>query len=132
MAADLRAGARRDVRGEWTAVPEVAQRVSAAVALADETGAPLADVLDRLEADLRAGARARTAALAQAAGAKASAVLLAVLPVAGLAIGFAIGADPLAVLLRTPLGAACLVGAVLLQLAGLGWSAWLVRIGTLT
>ena len=35
---------------------------------------------------------------------------------------------PFAVLLHTPLGAACLAGAVLLQVAGLAWAARLTRL----
>jgi len=106
----------------------VARRVLVSWRLADSTGAPLADVLDRLDIDLRAGARAVTAAAAQAAGAKATALLLAGLPVAGIAVGYALGVDPLAILLRTPLGASCALGALTLQLAGLAWSGRLSRL----
>ena len=133
FAADLRAGARPDAVGDpaWAGVPDVARRVAAATGLADRTGAPLADVLDRLDADLRAAERTRLAAHAQAAGARASALILAVLPVVGLGMGYAMGADPLEVLLRTRLGAACALAALGLQLGGLAWSARLVRIEAL-
>ena len=94
----------------------------AAVALAERTGAPLADLIDRIETDARSGDRARAAAIAQAAGVRATALLLAALPIGGLALGYAIGADPLAVLLHTPLGAACALCAVALQVLGLIWS----------
>lgn len=105
----------------------VARRLEAAVAVAESSGAPLAGVLDQLDRHLRAAARSRAAAQAQSAGARASAGLLASLPLAGLGLGYAIGIDPFSVLFRTPLGAACLAGAVLLQLAGLLWSARLCR-----
>jgi tight adherence protein B len=98
-----------------------------AIALAERTGAPLAELVERVEADARAGDRAASAAAAQAAGAQATAWLLAALPLGGIALGYAIGVDPLAVLLRTPLGAACATTAVLLQLAGLTWADRLVR-----
>lgn len=106
----------------------VKERLESAVELAETSGAPLADVLDRLDTHLRAAERARATAEAQAAGALASAGLLAVMPVAGAGLGVLVGLDPAQVLLRTPLGAACLCGAVLLQLAGLAWSARLSRV----
>ncbi|WP_230859691.1 type II secretion system F family protein [Actinoplanes aureus] len=90
--------------------------------LAEQTGAPAADLLERIEADARTGDRAAKAALAQAAGAQATALLLAALPVGGIGLGYAIGADPLHVLLRTPVGAGCAVVAVALQCGGLRWA----------
>jgi tight adherence protein B len=107
---------------------QVAARVCAAVSVAESSGAPLADVLDRLDTHLRAADRARATASAQAAGARASALLLAAMPVAGVGLGFAVGVDSVAVLLRTPLGGACLGGAVLLQLGGLAWADRLARV----
>jgi tight adherence protein B len=101
--------------------------VGVVVALAERTGAPLAELLERLEADGRATDRARSGAAAQAAGSQATAWLLSGLPVGGIALGYAIGADPLAVLFRTPVGAGCALGAVALQLAGLAWSRRITR-----
>src|SRR4051812_38077809 len=46
----------------------VARRVASAVAVAESSGAPLADVLDRLDRHLRAVDRVRATAVAQAAG----------------------------------------------------------------
>ncbi|MBL7260967.1 hypothetical protein JKJ07_42450 [Actinoplanes sp. LDG1-01] len=94
--------------------------------LAERTGAPAADLVERIEADARAADRAGASAKAQAAGAHATAMLLACLPVAGLGLGAAMGADPLRVLLHTPLGAACGLVAVGLQAGGLLWSERLV------
>jgi tight adherence protein B len=143
LAAELRAGlpvATAVGRADLPLVPDdveratgpgdavVMQRVRAAVMVAEASGAPLADVLDRLDVDLRAGDRARATAQAQAAGAKASAVLLAAMPVAGLGLGALIGIDPLRVLLHTPIGAACMTAAVLLQIAGVEWSTRLTRV----
>jgi tight adherence protein B len=132
LAADLRAGlpapaALAAARDAVDRVPEVSARVAAALAVADRTGAPVADVLERLDGDLRAAARLRTAMVAQAAGSRASAWLLAVLPVAGVALGPAIGADSARVLFHTPLGAGCACVAVGLQLGGLAWSFRLAR-----
>ena len=94
----------------------------AAARLAERTGAPLADLVERIEADIRATDRGLAAANAQAAGAKATAWLLAGLPLGGIALGYGIGVDPLQVLLRTPIGAACAVAAIFLQCVGLAWA----------
>ncbi len=97
--------------------------------LAERTGAPVADLVDRIEADGRAADRGRAAAAAHAAGARATALLLAGLPAGGIALGYAIGVDPLRVLFHTPLGAACVAGALVLQLGGLAWADRLASAG---
>ncbi|WP_433373337.1 hypothetical protein ACQPZX_01675 [Actinoplanes sp. CA-142083] len=99
------------------------ERLTASVwRLAERTGAPAADLVERIEADARAADRAADAAAAQAAGAQATALLLAGLPAGGIGLGIGIGADPIGVLLHTPLGAACAIGAVVLQSGGLIWT----------
>jgi tight adherence protein B len=90
--------------------------------LAEQTGAPAADLLDRIASDARSADQAAAKAAAQASGAQATALLLAGLPAGGIGLGYAIGADPLTVLLRTPVGAACALLAVFLQVGGLRWS----------
>ncbi|WJK32876.1 hypothetical protein [Solwaraspora sp. WMMA2065] len=110
-----------------TAATRLAGLSTAAVRLAERTGAPLADLIERIEADARAFDRSREAAAAQAAGAQMTAWLLAGLPAGGLALGYSIGVDPVAVLLRTPIGAACALAAVALQVAGLVWTERLNR-----
>ena len=105
------------------------ERFSAAVALAERTGAPLADLLERIEADARAVDRADASVAAQIAGSQATAWLLAGLPAGGIALGYAIGTDPLAVLLHTPVGAGCAAGAIALQVAGMAWTRRLMRAG---
>lgn len=130
-AADLRAGltAEQALAGEPPVEPgdDLGSWLQAATRLAERTGAPLADLLERVEADARAADRAHAAAAAQAAGSMATAWLLAGLPLGGIGLGYAIGADPLSVLLHTPLGAGCAVGALALQLAGLAWSRRIIR-----
>jgi len=101
--------------------PIVAAQVAAATEVADQTGAPLADLLDRIEAEHRGTARAAARAAAEAAGARTTALLLLILPAGGVALGHLIGVDALTILLRTPVGGACALGAALLQLAGLLW-----------
>lgn len=129
VAADLRAGgdplvslARVQPALLPAAASDMSRRVGAALRVADDTGAPLAELFDRLETDGRTLARARAAATAQASGAQATAWLLAALPAAGIALGTGVGADPVHVLLRTPLGAACAGGAMTFQVLGLAWT----------
>ncbi|MFV2113939.1 hypothetical protein ACFHW0_16580 [Micromonospora sp. LOL_025] len=112
------AGAR-DERGGAGRLDRLAR---AAVRLADQTGAPLAELLERIEADARSADRGLAAAEAQAAGARATALLLAALPLGGIGLGYGIGVDPVAVLLHTPVGGACAVVAIALQVAGLFWA----------
>ncbi|GIF05294.1 type II secretion system F family protein [Actinoplanes siamensis] len=104
----------------------IARLTGAVWRLAERTGAPAADLLDRIESDVRAADRAAASAAAQAAGAQATALLLTALPVGGIGLGYAIGADPLRVLLHTPLGAGCASVALLLQSGGLRWARRLV------
>ncbi len=133
LAADLRAGANPVVA--WAAaraaverVPLIRERTATGWRVADATGAPVADLLDRLQRDLRAVERVRLAATAHAAGIRATAVLLALLPLVGIGLGYGMGGDPLRVLLHTPLGAACAITATLLHLAGFGWAGRLARV----
>jgi tight adherence protein B len=138
LAADLRAGiapgraveeARRALSagGSDRAIRRALGRLSAACEVSERLGAPLADLLDRVESDLRGVERARAAVAAQTTGARASAALLALLPVAGVGLGYAMGARPGHALLHTAPGAACALGALLLQYAGLAWTGRLCR-----
>ncbi len=93
------------------------------------SGAGLAAGLDRLEAALRAERDRRELLRARLSGAWSTVGLLALLPVVGVLIGSAMGADPLRVLLHTPLGFGCLVVGGLLEAAGLLWARRIVRSG---
>jgi tight adherence protein B len=122
LAADLRAGLPVPAVDRWAGSDRLTVLADAAVHLADRTGAPLAELLERIEADARAADRGLAAAQAQAAGARATAWLLAALPLGGIGLGYAIGADPVAVLLHTPVGGVSAVVAMALQAAGLRWA----------
>lgn len=137
LAADLRAGlapahalAHASPAIESSAVEEVrriAAQVAAAWRVADVAGIRLADLLDRLEADARGLRRVRAVGAAEAAGARATAWLLAGLPAAGIALGYGMGTDPGQVLLHTPLGALCAGLAAAFQVTGLAWSGRLAK-----
>lgn len=103
--------------------------VAACWRVAVDSGAGLAAGLDRLEAALRAERDQREELRAQLAGAWSTVALLALLPLVVLAMGWALGADPLRVLLHTPAGALCLVVGGLLEAAGLCWAGRIVRTG---
>ncbi|MGH3747468.1 MAG: hypothetical protein ACRDT8_08740, partial [Micromonosporaceae bacterium] len=119
-----------DLGGCVDATPRgrVLAKLAAAWGVADTTGAPLADVLDRLDIEVRSGERARAMAMAHAASARATAALLAGLPLVGVGLGYALGADPAAVLLHTPIGGFCAIAAAALQLAGLFWASRLSKV----
>ena len=95
--------------------------------VAVDRGAGLAAGLDRLEAALRAERDQRADLRAQLAGARSTAVMLAGLPVLGLLLGTALGADPLHVVLHTGPGLMCLLVGAVLEGAGLWWALRIVR-----
>ncbi|MFB7465134.1 type II secretion system F family protein [Streptomyces sp. NPDC056224] len=92
-------------------------------------GAGLAAGLDRLEGALRAERDRQESLGAQLAGARSTTVVLALLPLVGLVIGTGLGADPLRVLLHTPMGWGCLVAGGVLETLGLLWCRRIVRMG---
>lgn len=117
------AGTETGIPSDTEALPDRPGRLAqAAVRLADRTGAPLAELVERIEADARSTDRGLAAAAAQAAGARATAWLLAALPLGGIGLGYGIGVDPLDVLLHTPIGGGCAIVAVALQVVGLLWA----------
>lgn len=95
--------------------------------VAGRTGAGLAGVVDALGTDLRARERLRLETQAALAGPRTTAGLLAALPVVGIAMAAGFGAAPVTVLLRTPLGLACLTLGATLDLLGVLWTRRLVR-----
>lgn len=109
-----------------TAVPEVLRGLAACWAVCATAGSGLAAAVERLEEGLRATLAQRRAVEAELAGPRATAAMLALLPLAGLALAAGLGADPLRVLLHTPVGLLCLVVGVGLDVAGLRWTARLV------
>ena len=121
---------RRALRIPATAPPRPTDpalaRIAAAVQLSGRTGCSLAAVAGAVEDDLRARHRQRAELRAATAAPRASAALLAALPLVGLAMGSGIGADPWGVLTGTATGQVLLVAGVALEAAGLTWSRRLV------
>jgi tight adherence protein B len=101
------AGALADLAGAWH--------------VADRAGAPLAQVLDRVATAVRDDAEVDREVQAEAAPARATGRLMAVLPVLGLSLGAGMGADPVHVLTGTVVGASCLAGGVALACVGIMW-----------
>lgn len=95
--------------------------VAAAWDVAVHSGAALAGVLDRVAAGLRADDEARSEVTAALGPPRATAKMLAVLPVFGLALGASMEARPLQFLLHTDVGVACLATGVVLALGGVLW-----------
>lgn len=93
--------------------------LAAAWQVAAATGAPTAGVLRALARALEAEHEQDDATAAAMAGPRASALVLAGLPLAGLGLGALMGVDPLAVLVGTVAGRWCAV--VGLGCAGGGW-----------
>jgi tight adherence protein B len=100
--------------------------IGAAWQLSEQTGAPLADVLERLAVGLRQEAEVAAEVEAALAAPRATSRLLAGLPLVGVALGELIGARPVAVLLGTPLGRVCALAGLVLAGVGQLWTRALV------
>jgi tight adherence protein B len=104
------------------AEPQIAQLTAAIWRLAERTGAPAADLVERIEADARGADRAKASAAAQAAGAQGHRLAAGRFAASGIALGY--GSAPIRsrCCCTLPLGAACAASAVVLQSAGLLWA----------
>ncbi len=89
--------------------------------LGHELGGPLAEAFDNIGGAIRARRDVAAEARSLSSQARASAALLVALPVLVGAAAVAFDASTRQVLLGTPLGWACLIGAVLLDAAGVAW-----------
>lgn len=97
------------------------REVASAWQVSAASGATMALAVARVaDAARRRQAQARLVA-SELAGTRATASLLAVLPLGILAMGAGLGGDPVDFLVRTPVGLACLAVGVVLALAGMLW-----------
>ena len=90
--------------------------------VAADSGAGLAASVARLAAASRSAEDVRVDLEAQLAGPRATARLLALLPIVGIGFGMLMGTDPVAWLVGATAGRACLVGGIGLTLAGTWWT----------
>jgi tight adherence protein B len=91
------------------------------------TGAALAESLDRVGEGMAAEEAVRREVAAALAGPKATARLLAALPLAGVFLGSALGGAPVGFLLGTPVGLACAATGTVLVLLGTWWTGRMAR-----
>lgn len=114
------------VMQRWARLPGWSGLAAVAVCwqLADSTGAGLADALDRVGEAMRHEHEVSAEVHGQLAATRATAMVLVTLPIAAVAMGSVLGADPLGVLLGTAVGLACL--GVGIALSALGWW-WITR-----
>nr|BFE32227.1 hypothetical protein GCM10010200_044780 [Actinomadura rugatobispora] len=92
-----------------------------------ERGGTLATVLDGLATALRDEETQRQEVTTQLAGPRATARLLAVLPLLGLGMAAALGSNPVSFLLGTAPGFGCLCAGLALNLVGFWWTHRLAR-----
>jgi tight adherence protein B len=109
-----------------SAVPELIRGLAACWQVCAGTGSSLATAVERLAESMRAQQEQRFAVDAELAGPRATAAMLALLPLAGIALAAGLGARPLHVLLHTAVGIGCLAGGLGLELLGLWWTGRLV------
>lgn len=94
--------------------------------LSSRLGIPMADLLDSARSRIDNELRHRQATVAALAGPRATAVILSVLPLAGILMGQAMGARPVALLTGGGLGSLLLFGGTLLVCAGFYTSQFII------
>lgn len=98
------------------------RRIGVAWQTAEQYGLPMVDMLAALRSDLRSRRGFADRTRAGLSGPRATAMVLAGLPLLGIALGQATGAGPIQVLLGGGLGGILLVAGTVLAAAGVAWS----------
>lgn len=107
------------------AAPELLA-LSAAWALCEDVGAPLAEVLHAVADAIRQDAEIEADIDSALAAPRSTARMLSLLPLAGLLLGQLVGAHPVHVLLHTSAGRLCALAGLVLALVGRWWTGGLV------
>lgn len=107
---------------DGSAVPDLLAGLAACWTVCAGTGSGLAAAVERLGEGQRAAADQRRAVEVELAGPRATARLLALLPLVGLLLAAGLGAEPLGFLLGTAPGRACLLLGLGLEAIGLRWT----------
>lgn len=113
-----------DALGEWAdrrPDQRLVRLVTVAVALAAQVGGSMAQAVDGVADTIRAEVALEAEVRALASQARASAALVALLPVAFGGVAGLLDARTAGFLLRSQVGLACLVGGVGLNVAGFAW-----------
>lgn len=106
---------------------EVLQRLITIHALSQSTGAPLSRLCRKAAESLEDSAALDAAVRTAAAGPRLTQLILAALPLGGLAMGALMGAQPLVVLFGSSLGWGCLTAGLGCMFLGWRWSTRLIR-----
>lgn len=89
--------------------------------MSSRAGAPMAEILDACALTISEAGEARAAREIALAGPITSARTLALLPVAGIFLGYLLGADPVQFIFDTSLGKLVLAAGIGCELLGIGW-----------
>ena len=95
--------------------------------VSQRTGAPLAQPLMRLIISLRNEQSRRRTLTQETASVKATAIVLAALPLFGCLMSLSLGLNPLSWFCHSPLGALCCLIGISLEVAGWKWIQFLMR-----
>lgn len=101
--------------------------VAAAWSVTERVGGPVADVLDRVGRALDDDEQHRRSLEALLAGPRTTMLLLAALPLVGIALAHSLGAHPLQLLMHDRVGWALAAGAAVLDGVGVAWTRALAR-----
>lgn len=102
-------------------------RLAWSLAICEESGAALADLLETVADDAETSADMHRALQSALAGPRATSKLLTYLPVIGLGVGQLLGINPLMVLTAHPVGRIALLSGTCLWLANRVWCARMLR-----